>query len=246
MTKYNWQIKLAVSLILVSIFLHVIQYLIYGNFTDIIKLFLSALAFLPLQVLLVGIIFQKTLDDREKRNRIRKIYMLIGAFFSDTGTDVLRFFAKYDADSSIIKNELLVKSDWTQSDFRNTAKNLGEHEFKVQIKDMDLVSFKIMMKLQKETMVKLLENPILVEHETFSELLLAVFHVEEELAGRKDVENLSKPDSAHIALDMQRAYRLMFYEWLFYMEHLRSQYPYLFSFAMRVNPFDPDATVEIR
>jgi hypothetical protein len=95
-------------------------------------------------------------------------------------------------------------------------------------------------------MIKLLENPILVEHETFSELLLSVFHVEEELSGRKDVLHLSKPDSDHIALDMKRAYRLLFFEWLYYMEHLKTQYPYLFSFAMRTNPFDPNATVEIK
>jgi hypothetical protein len=29
------------------------------------------------------------------------------------------------------------------------------------------------------------------------------------------------------------------------MEHLKEQYPYLFSLAMRTNPFDPEARAEI-
>jgi hypothetical protein len=50
----------------------------------------------------------------------------------------------------------------------------------------------------------------------------------------------------HIAGDMQRAYSLLISEWLSYMKHLRENYPYLFSFAMRTNPFDPNASPEIK
>ena len=29
------------------------------------------------------------------------------------------------------------------------------------------------------------------------------------------------------------------------MEHLKTDYPYLFALAVRTNPFDPDARVEV-
>jgi len=29
------------------------------------------------------------------------------------------------------------------------------------------------------------------------------------------------------------------------MEHLKNEYPYLFSLAIRTNPFDPEASVEV-
>jgi hypothetical protein len=45
---------------------------------------------------------------------------------------------------------------------------------------------------------------------------------------------------------MKRVYGLLTAEWLDYMQHLRENYPYLFSFAMRTNPFDLSATPEIR
>ena len=35
-------------------------------------------------------------------------------------------------------------------------------------------------------------------------------------------------------------------EWLVYLQHLKREYPYLFSLAVRTNPFDPGASVEVR
>jgi hypothetical protein len=42
--------------------------------------------------------------------------------------------------------------------------------------------------------------------------------------------------------DVQRGYVLLIKEWLAYMAHLQTRYPYLFSLALRTNPFDPFAT----
>ena len=77
-------------------------------------------------------------------------------------------------------------------------------------------------------------------------LLRAVFHLTEELEKRKDISNLSNADYQHLKLDTERAYNIMIYEWVEYMEYLMKNYPYLFSLAMRTNPFDPEATVELK
>jgi voltage-gated potassium channel len=37
---------------------------------------------------------------------------------------------------------------------------------------------------------------------------------------------------------MNRVYHLLVHQWVDYMEHLKTHYPYLFSLAMRTNPFD--------
>ena len=95
-------------------------------------------------------------------------------------------------------------------------------------------------------MLSLLQNSNLLEHESFSDLLWSVFHLAEELEAREDIENLSSADCNHIAYDIKRAYVLLISEWLNYMNHLRTDYPYLFSLAIRMNPFDPDAVPEIK
>jgi hypothetical protein len=208
--------------------------------------FLNELAFLPIEVLIVSLIFQKIFEDREKKERFRKINMLIGIFFSDLGMIMLELFSRHDMNIMKIKNEMIVRSNWSLTDFKKATDELQDHPYKIDISEMDLVAIRDFLKSKRDMLIKLLENPTLIEHETFTELLLAVFHVIEELDRRKALPVLNKADSAHIAADMQRAYRLMFFEWLLYMEHLKKNYPYLFSFAMRTNPFDPNAVVEIQ
>ena len=98
---------------------------------------------------------------------------------------------------------------------------------------------------KRSFLLVLLENPSLLEHETFTELLRAVFHLTEELEQRNDLKYLPRADYEHLELDIERAYKLLINEWLQYMEYLMIEYPYLFSLAIRTNPFDPNAKVEI-
>jgi hypothetical protein len=81
-----------------------------------------------------------------------------------------------------------------------------------------------------------------MEHESFTDLSLAIFHLTEELARRPSLEGLPRSDMAHLAVDIGRTYRLLVLEWLNYMKYLKGSYPYLFHLAMRTNPFDQTAS----
>jgi len=52
---------------------------------------------------------------------------------------------------------------------------------------------------------------------------------------------LPDSDLDHLSGDIRRAYGLILIEWVAYMRHLHSDYPYLFSLALRTSPFDPRA-----
>jgi len=106
----------------------------------------------------------------------------------------------------------------------------------------DLENLKNFLLEKRAFLLGLLENPNLLEHESFTELLWAVFHLTEELAFRIDLKQLPKTDVQHLSGDIRRAYVLLISEWLAYMKHLRDSYPYLFSLAARMNPFDPHAS----
>ena len=92
----------------------------------------------------------------------------------------------------------------------------------------------------------LLENPNLLEHDTFTDLLLAVFHVTDELVSRHSLVHLPENDLAHLRGDIKRAMGFLISEWLEYLKHLKEDYPYLFSLEIRRNPFDPQASLIIR
>ena len=56
------------------------------------------------------------------------------------------------------------------------------------------------------------------------------------------MKQLPVTDYEHLAGDIRRAYALLVHEWLDYMKHLKYNYPYMFSLAMRANPFDESAS----
>ena len=86
----------------------------------------------------------------------------------------------------------------------------------------------------------------MVAHDSFTDLLWAVFHLTEELAHRGELGQLPDTDLAHLAGDIERAYVSLTFQWLNYMKHLKYSYPYLYSLAIRTNPMDRDASAEVK
>lgn len=88
----------------------------------------------------------------------------------------------------------------------------------------------------------LLRNGNLLEHQRFTDMLWAVFHLTDELQRRGDLADLPEADLDHLTGDLRRAHQRLVLQWLAYMRHLKANYPYLFSLAIRTNPFNPDAS----
>ncbi len=203
---------------------------------------LGDLAFLPIEVLLVTLIVHRVLDMREKRNRMEKLNMVIGAFFSEMGMQLLHSFAEFDATCQQIKDCLEVEETWREDDFRRAGKRLSEYDCAIGRDDQLLEEMREFLLSKRDFLLTLLENPTLLEHETFTDLLWAVFHLTEELKYRHLIEDLPEADHKHLCGDIARAYQLCLREWLVYLEHLKTNYPYLFSLAVRMNPLDPDSS----
>lgn len=97
-----------------------------------------------------------------------------------------------------------------------------------------------------DLLLRLIENPIIQEHENFTELLRALFHLRDELLNRNDLSELLDSDRKHLEGDIERVYKLLIFEWLRYIRYLKKSYGYLFSLAIRTNPFDPEATAVVK
>ena len=123
---------------------------------------------------------------------------------------------------------------------------LRKYRYEVNIPGDGLEAVRTFLAGKSNFLLRLLENPILLEHETFTELLRAVFHLREELLNRDDIATLPDTDYHHLEGDISRSYSLLVNHWLEYMHHLKSSYPYLFSLAMRTNPFDKEASAVVR
>jgi len=242
MKRLNWQIILGLSLIALSVVFYLIHYAIFKDAHHIFIYMVGDIAFVPIEVLLVTLIIHQLLSVRDKRSMLKKLNMVIGAFFSEVGTRLLQSFYDFDSQADTIRKDLIVEKGWSAKDFSRALKHLKKHDCGVNSKKGNLEDLKRFLMGKRDFLLGLLENPNLLEHESFTELLWAVFHLTEELACRKDVKQLIATDYDHISGDIKRAYVLLISEWLAYMKHLKTEYPYLFSLAIRTNPFDPHAS----
>lgn len=242
MRLVRWQIVFGVSLIVLSVALYAVQVSIFRAPRDTFFYLFQDIAFVPIQVLLVTLIINGLLNMREKRSRLEKLNMVIGAFFSEAGTQLLRYFSKCDPGNEVVRKRLTITDRWSHRDFLEVSRHLRGHHYDIEIGRVDLSFLSTFLVGKREFLLRLLENPNLLEHESFTELLLAVFHLVEELAAREDVKHLPATDMAHLAGDMKRAYVLLVNQWLEYMKHLKDNYPYLFSLAIRMNPFVENAS----
>ena len=204
------------------------------------------IGFVFIEVLMVTLVIHSLLVKREKKERLEKLNMLIGVFFSQVGTRLLVLFSDSDPNLDKIKQNLIVSSDWSTKEFEQMKKLLREYDYKINIELINLKDLGKFLMEKSDFLVRLLENPNLLEHESFTEVLRSVFHIVEELEHRKNIKHLSMNDRSHLAGDIKRGYNLLVFEWISYMKHLKDHYPYLFSLAMRLNPFDENATSEIK
>jgi hypothetical protein len=242
----NWKIQLSISLIGLSLVFYLLNYLVFRDVGYMSRLFLGQLGFLPISVLLVTIILNQLLGQRAKAAKLAKLNMVIGTFFSEVGMTLLKTLSAWDRHLPDFQPQVAHLSHWTAPDFVRFSKGLSEDNFHILLKEGDLETLRDFLTQKRDFLMRLLENPNLLEHDSFSNLLLAVFHLTEELAQRTDLSRLTAADRKHLASDVKRGYLLLIQEWLAYLAHLQSRYPYLFSLALRTNPFDPFATPEIK
>lgn len=245
MKHIRWQIIVGVLLITLTILLGIVHYELFHDARTFLFYMALDVAFIPVQVLLVTLIISNILVYREKRAMLNKLNMVIGAFFSQLGTRLLKDFSALDPDVAAIANQLRIKNEWNSREFSNVKISLQGHHFTAVWSTEAMESMQKLLTQERSFLLGLLENQNLLEHESFTDLLWAVFHLAEELAARPALENLPETDRNHICGDTKRAYRLLMLIWLDYMKHLKSSYPYLFSLAIRTNPFNPDASVTV-
>lgn len=242
----RWQILLGLALSGVSAFLYYLQYRYAGGAENVLQWLVGSLAFLPLQVLLLTLVVDRLLAHREKLAMRKKLNMVIGVFFSETGTYLLKMLAALDREIDAVRGDLLPGPGWTARDFDRKAETMRTRAGRIDVGPADHPALKAFLSSRREFLLGLMANPNLLEHESFTDMLLAVFHLTDELMHREDVSLLPDADLAHLSGDARRAYSLLLAEWLVYLGHLREDYPYLFSLALRTNPFDPSASAEVR
>lgn len=189
---------------------------------------------------------QVMLQRRDRELRAEKLNMIVGLFFSELGNPLLKLIAQADRNLGRLGKELNVSEKWSREDFSRKGSLLARHEGQIEMDQAGLERVKALLERKGDLLLRLLENPSLLEQGSFTELLRAVFHLRDELLHRERLSDMPRADRIHLTGDLMRIYRSLSTQWLGYMEYLKHHYPYIFSLAMRTNPFDPNANPVVR
>ncbi len=237
--------KLLFGLLLLcaSVIVYIIHLAIFEDLHHILVFAIEDLAFVFIEVLLVSLIIEGFLERREKQRLMEKLNMLIGLFFSQLGLKLLRSFVIADENVVNIKKHVFITDEWKESDFKKTTDRILKYDYSISIDKINLEELKIFLNYQRDFLIRIMQNPSLLEHETFTELLSAVFHLQEELNFRTNVSSISDENKEHIKNDIIRVYKLLAYEWIIYMKYLKEEYPFMFVTAKMNNPYNDDNNI---
>ena len=171
--------------------------------------------------------------------------MIIGTFFSEAGNHFLEEFQTFNSDPETQKQLLSIDESWTPKDYRRARKALMAQTPFIDPSRGDLLKLRELLLSKREFFLRLMENPHLLEHESFTDLMWAITHLGEELSARDTIDPGNKADMEHLANDILRAYRELLLIWIGFMAHLQTEYPYLFSLAVRTNPFNSSSSAAL-
>jgi len=235
--KSDWRVKFSIFLVISSVLLYSFHYFVFRDAYYLFKVLVGELAFIPIEVLLVTLVIDRVVKEREMEGLIEKLNLIIGIFFSEVGTNILKYCTSIDPHVDEIASFLLVKPSWEERDFKKALVKCENYNYEIEFHKVDLENMKEFLLSKREFLLKLLENPNLLEHETFTHLLTAVFHLEDELSSR-NLSELHDEEKEHLEVDIKRVYEASVSQWVLYMKHLKKTFPYLFVTAVSNNPFN--------
>ncbi|WP_206873082.1 hypothetical protein [Clostridium zeae] len=235
--KLYKNILLVFLLLCISVSFYFLQITIFHDQRDTEFYLLQDLAFVPLQVIIVTVLIDQVVKTKEKQDNLKKISVVIGAFFTETGVRAISNMSSFNSNFKEISEKLSIGNGWKDKDFIKAIKDFKESEVIIDSKSADLKDLKEFIYNNKQNILSMFENPTLLEHNSFTDMLWALYHIYDELSYREDLNNIPNEDLVHLSGDIKRCYKQMIVEWIYYMNHLKKEYPFLYSLAVRKNPF---------
>lgn len=218
-----------IVLIALTFIIYIIEFYIFKNPRDIEFSFMSNLAFLPVQVLLITLLLEGISEYREKKKLLSKLNLIIGVFFSELGIKLFRNLMSFDLEKKELKKSVFHNTSWSHKDFKKAALTMIKKDYKIDCRSSDINSLKELLTEKNSFLTNLLSNSNLLEHDSFTDLLFALFHLSDELHLMDKIKVKDKDYYDHISKDMERVYRLLTYHFILYAEYIKGSYPYLYK-----------------
>ena len=166
-SKYlGWRVRLGILLVLISIILYGVNFAIFHDSRDLFFYLGIDIAFLPIEVLFVVLVIESAIRERDKTILLEKLNMVIGTFFSEVGTHLVKNISEFDPKVENIKKNLIISYDWSRTDFLEASIQIRNYNYRLSIIDSEnsikfLEYLKHFLLDKRSFLLVLLENPSL-------------------------------------------------------------------------------------
>lgn len=206
--------QLILLLLCASALLYAIHYLIFRDLHHLAIFGLHELAFVPLEVILVTLGLDQLVEKTHREEARSKVSIIETLYFNESGGTMLRYLTSFDPDAARLRELLQVTEDWRSSDFRQAIRQLKSYPFLLDLDRIDFFGLHYHLSQRHEYYRSMLENPALTQSEAFTEMIMKIYLLWEELDGRTNLYQLPEKDRSYLAELLHEIYRELTEYWL--------------------------------
>lgn len=206
--------QLILLLLCASALLYAIHYLIFRDLHHLAIFGLHELAFVPLEVILVTLGLDQLVEKTHREEARSKVSIIETLYFNESGGTMLRYLTSFDPDAARLRELLQVTEDWHSSNFRQAIRQLKSYPFLLDLDRIDFFGLHYHLSQRHEYYRSMLENPALTQSEAFTEMIMKIYLLWEELDGRTNLYQLPEKDRNYLAELLHEIYRELTEYWL--------------------------------
>ncbi len=206
--------QIVIALLCTSALLYVLHYLIFRDLHHIGIFFLHDLAGMPLEVILVTLFFDRIIDKASEEENQSKLSIIETLFFNESGGNMLRYLTSFDPHSGQLAQILRVTMDWKASDYSNARKQLKAYSFHLDVEKVDYFGLHYHLDERHTYYRNILENPALTQSSEFTEMVMKIYLLWEELDCRTDLYNLDLQEKHYLGELLTEIYQELAEYWL--------------------------------
>ena len=208
-------------LLAISAWIYGMQILIFKDVRNTEFYIFQDMAFIPISIAITTVVVGELLDINNKRDSRQKTRMLTSTFFSDIGFELMSMLALVsNIDEALLQT--INDSDLSEQDKISAIKNSG-FTVNADIGIYTIISDVIIA--SKTDILILSSNPMLYDHEYFSDLLWELLHLMDEFRLRGDYVKLKPSDLTELNSDFAQVLELLLINWVVNAKYLKETYP---------------------
>ena len=127
---------------------------------------------------------------------------------------MLRYLTSFDPNAETLSKILKISESWKSADFIAAKKRLKSYSFHLDVEKVDFFGLHYHLDERHAYYRNILENPALTQSNEFTELVMKIYLMWEELDCRTDLYALSSEDKSYLGELLTQIYEELVEYWL--------------------------------